>query len=562
VKGSSRDFYGWVGGSCAQPTVIREALKALQDGHARLLRISPTPQAGAEPQEGVYDFVMTCASQGALEIYVEPFLPRPTLQVIGETPVAPALARFGAQLDFTVWVSDPDVTRERSEVDARHTRLEDACAQVQTHTYVVVATQGRMTKRRLAVLNTAAGYIGLVASSRRAAAICQTLPDQGVPRASATHHLPCLSACCNSGDTAAWKILDAHPERCAMLSWIVLSLRMWTPYKTMKPCSARLRHRVPSAAMANEVVCILWLIFQRLDRLRGVKTRCPGDTGTLRGPLQEGRRCGWVRGQMLGLGQLAAVWITGHRAHRPSWCTRLPFQALLGDRGGKLASPVPGSRVFIEPLDTEHLQPYSLYATLKSHVDQGGAGALLTCLDGATTGAKLLLLDNGTRLGTLGSLGPDQAAIDMAHAQITQGTSRTVRFPLPQASVRVFVEVHSPPGRKAVARDLAGRAQNDAPPASGQVCPPASPGCPGGNRRLSHPGQDDCLLTSFALWATLYRGRTPRPGCYRQMYLNHVLSHHTNIRLTGGAALLLRSLTGIIWRNCFHGNTNAFMLHG
>ena len=36
---------GWVGGSCAQPTVIQEALKALADGKARLLRISPAPPA-------------------------------------------------------------------------------------------------------------------------------------------------------------------------------------------------------------------------------------------------------------------------------------------------------------------------------------------------------------------------------------------------------------------------------------------------------------------------------------------------------------------------------------
>ena len=57
---------GWVGGSCAQPTVIQEALKALADGTSRLLRISPEFQHSAVPQEGVYDFVMMCASQGAL----------------------------------------------------------------------------------------------------------------------------------------------------------------------------------------------------------------------------------------------------------------------------------------------------------------------------------------------------------------------------------------------------------------------------------------------------------------------------------------------------------------
>src|SRR5207247_1350674 len=101
---------GWVGGSCAQPTVIQEALKALADGKARLLRIRPELQHSAVPQEGVYDFVMTCASQGALEIFVEPFLPRPELLVIGETPVAQALARFGALLDFSVCVSDPAAT--------------------------------------------------------------------------------------------------------------------------------------------------------------------------------------------------------------------------------------------------------------------------------------------------------------------------------------------------------------------------------------------------------------------------------------------------------------------
>jgi xanthine dehydrogenase accessory factor len=126
---------------------------------------------------------MTCASQGALEIYVEPFVPRPVLLIIGETPVAQALARFGAQLDFTVWVSDPDTTRERfPEAAALYGRLQDACTQVRARTHVVVATQGAYDEEALkAVLATAAGYIGLVASTRRAAAILQTLRDQGVP---------------------------------------------------------------------------------------------------------------------------------------------------------------------------------------------------------------------------------------------------------------------------------------------------------------------------------------------------------------------------------------------
>src|SRR5215470_18292798 len=173
---------GWVGGSCAQPTVIQEALKALADGKSRLLRISPEFQHSAVPQEGVYDFVMTCASQGALEIFVEPFLPRPALIVIGETPVAQALARCGALLDFTVCVSDPAASRERfPDADILTADLEAIRTRVSPRSYVVVATQGAYDEEALAaVIDTSACYLGLVASGKRAATIFQYLRDKGV----------------------------------------------------------------------------------------------------------------------------------------------------------------------------------------------------------------------------------------------------------------------------------------------------------------------------------------------------------------------------------------------
>jgi hypothetical protein len=34
-------MWGWIGGGCAQPVVIKEALKAFADGKPRLVRISP-----------------------------------------------------------------------------------------------------------------------------------------------------------------------------------------------------------------------------------------------------------------------------------------------------------------------------------------------------------------------------------------------------------------------------------------------------------------------------------------------------------------------------------------
>ena len=178
--------------------MIQEALKALADGQARLLRISPELQPSAVPQEGVYDFVMTCASQGALEIFVEPFLPRPELIVIGETPVAQALARFGALVDFTVCVSDPAATRERfPDADtSMRTCLEAVRARVSPRSYVVVATQGAYDEEALAaVIDTPACYLGLVASGRKSRHDLPVFARQGcAARAAAARQMPCRPA--------------------------------------------------------------------------------------------------------------------------------------------------------------------------------------------------------------------------------------------------------------------------------------------------------------------------------------------------------------------------------
>src|SRR6476660_3793976 len=98
---------GWVGGSCAQPVVVREALRSLQDGQPRLLRLSKDAPAEGRRGDGVVELVMTCHSGGTLEIYVEPHLPAPSLWVAGTTPIAAAVASLGAATGWRVSVFDP-----------------------------------------------------------------------------------------------------------------------------------------------------------------------------------------------------------------------------------------------------------------------------------------------------------------------------------------------------------------------------------------------------------------------------------------------------------------------
>ena len=92
---------------CAQPVVVREAMRAIADGQPRLLRLSKDGPGEGRRADGVIELVMTCHSGGTLEIYVEPHLPAPLLWVIGTTPIAGALVSLGAAMGWKVTVVDP-----------------------------------------------------------------------------------------------------------------------------------------------------------------------------------------------------------------------------------------------------------------------------------------------------------------------------------------------------------------------------------------------------------------------------------------------------------------------
>ena len=171
---------GWVGGSCAHPVVVREALAAMREGRSRLISLSPHPRE-REAQEGVIYHPMTCHSGGSLEIYIEPVLPRPVLLLVGDTPLVGALAGLGRLEGFTVWAADAGEGTPRFEADLRLS-LEQLTRKVTTTTYVVVATMGSDDEATLEqVAGTGAGYVGLVASRKRADAVMTDLRSRGLP---------------------------------------------------------------------------------------------------------------------------------------------------------------------------------------------------------------------------------------------------------------------------------------------------------------------------------------------------------------------------------------------
>jgi xanthine dehydrogenase accessory factor len=161
---------GWVGGACAEPVVVREALNALRDGRPRLVGLYG--EGGREPgrTEGILDYAMTCHSGGTLEIYVEPYLPAPLLVLVGHGPVVEVLATLAGAAGYSV------VPR----ADVGEAALADLA--LGRRASVVIATHADADEDALAhVLSTEAGYVSLVASRRRAAAIVERLRERGVP---------------------------------------------------------------------------------------------------------------------------------------------------------------------------------------------------------------------------------------------------------------------------------------------------------------------------------------------------------------------------------------------
>jgi xanthine dehydrogenase accessory factor len=159
---------GWIGGACAEPVVIREAQEVIRAGEARLLLLGAPEQFGAAVPAGMAVIPISCQSEGALEIFIEPVVPTLHLVVVGRSPMAHTLADLATGLG---WRAD---LRDGPEFSA---------ADVGARSVVVVATQGHGDEEAVeAAVSAAPAFVGLVASRRRGEAVLGYLADRGVPR--------------------------------------------------------------------------------------------------------------------------------------------------------------------------------------------------------------------------------------------------------------------------------------------------------------------------------------------------------------------------------------------
>jgi len=172
---------GWVGGACAEPIVVREALTALTEGTPRIVFIGRPEELAGEDRDGTVVVPISCQSEGALKIFIEPVPRGPDLVVIGRSPMVHALVAMAGALGWwTSVVDDGGHPEDWTEPDRLLTTLDLASAGVGPRTALVVATQGHYDEEALEqAVASAAGWLGVVASHRRSEALLDHLRRRG-----------------------------------------------------------------------------------------------------------------------------------------------------------------------------------------------------------------------------------------------------------------------------------------------------------------------------------------------------------------------------------------------
>jgi xanthine dehydrogenase accessory factor len=143
---------GFVGGHCAQNSVRKAAMGALQTNESVLLRVLPDGDVHFPEAAGACVVVNPCLSGGAMEIFLVPEVPAPLVRVFGATPIAASLVDLCAAIGY----------------DSRHGDADDLAG---TTAVVIASLGGPEAETIRAALDADVGYIGLVASHIRGSSI-------------------------------------------------------------------------------------------------------------------------------------------------------------------------------------------------------------------------------------------------------------------------------------------------------------------------------------------------------------------------------------------------------
>jgi xanthine dehydrogenase accessory factor len=169
---------GWIGRASAFDAVLRATREALADGQPRLISVQSENGLNAGKARDAGDMR---SSQGAMDIFVEPMLPRPVLAIFGASPVAVALSDLARRVGFFVAVCAPAADHATFTEADRLVEGFAPPADLVGDLYLVISTQGTGDLAALsAAVRLRAKYFAVVGPRRKIALLKSELAREGV----------------------------------------------------------------------------------------------------------------------------------------------------------------------------------------------------------------------------------------------------------------------------------------------------------------------------------------------------------------------------------------------
>lgn len=174
------EIHGWIGGGCTRGIVLKESLLSIQENKPRMVRISPEEIELDDMNTKLYQ--MTCQSGGAVDVYIEPVLPRPHLVVFGQSHIAAALTRIASVMQYRVTAIDNADFDEQLVAGVETLKLNEFSEEILDETsHLVVCTQGVGDLAALqSAIDTNAPYIAFVSSRKKAQSLFTELRTLGI----------------------------------------------------------------------------------------------------------------------------------------------------------------------------------------------------------------------------------------------------------------------------------------------------------------------------------------------------------------------------------------------
>lgn len=183
-------LHGWIGGGCSRAIVVQAAQEAMKSGQPKMVRIS---NEHATPEADVEDHAMPCASNGTIQLFIQPTVPAPSVLVLGSTPTALEACVLARRIGLRVCAA-ASVTAPLAELGLQRVieGFDTGALDRLKPQFVLVATQGDGDEDALeAALRSSAAAVLMVASKRKAEKLRAAMRARGIaPERLAALHAP------------------------------------------------------------------------------------------------------------------------------------------------------------------------------------------------------------------------------------------------------------------------------------------------------------------------------------------------------------------------------------